>query len=501
MRRRSLAVLLAALSAACSSVHDDLSREILTSPQGWLCEPGDFGIAAEPVAIDVSGGARLAGFWLPNANARGRTVVLLHAEDTNVSAVHPWYTFLHAAGFQVLAVDPRGYGRSTGTASLRAWIRDYTSLREWLEARQDVDQTRIALYGTGMGSVAAMWAARMHTDTAAIVFEDLPSLRDRLATAVQDPDTALGAYTVGMLEFAGLPENIEPTDNAPLAKAKALFLATAEEPEGDRRALLRAFSAYAGPKDLWVVPYTGRPPHAMLTHDGAYQRRIVTFLEAALGDAPIGMTASAQKLRAASDGEAWYEIQVSTAGNSHPEPWAVEACAVLADGTPRYTRAWIDGQSGKTRIKLPQDPAWVSASRVFDAVKDDEAVFRSESTHFARSGAAVAALWPRIDVVRNGKGSPTECRELAAALPDAAAKEAFHAALEAELADVFAQIGLALAADPAAAKPWLERAVAAVPAHPERHFWPGPVATYGFSYDRLDVLDAAKKKLAALAKG
>ncbi|MFO1078207.1 MAG: alpha/beta hydrolase [Planctomycetota bacterium] len=504
MRRRSSAVLLCSLFAACNSVHDDLTRQLLRPPQGWLCEPADFGIAAEQVDIALGSGASLTGFWLPNPAAQGRTVVLVHEEGTNVSAQHPYYRFLHDAGFQVLTFDPRGYGRSKGKPSLRAWLRDLDSVYAWLHERADVDPHRIALFGTALGSVAAMWAARMHGETAAVVFEHLPSIRDMLKATVKDPDSALGAYTVGMLEFSGMPEDIEPADNAPLVKARALFVATDGEPELDRRGLLRAYAAYAGAKDLWVVSGTGRAPHAMLTHDGEYQRRIVEFLTGALGGQPTGIAASSQKVADASDGEGWYEIRVQAAGTAPAEPWAVEACAVLADGTPHYTRTWVEGNAGRTRIKLPRDPAFVSAGRVFAAVRDDDAVFRAETTPLSRSGAAVADLWPRIELVRNGKATLAEATELAAALAAATAEEPFHAALEAELADVFARLGLAFAdAGDAAvqgrAKAWLERGLAARPAHPERHFWPGPVATYGFSYERLDVLDAAKRKLAALA--
>ncbi|MCA8977488.1 MAG: alpha/beta fold hydrolase [Planctomycetes bacterium] len=499
--RLSLLACLALLPAACTAVHDDLSRQLLRPPAGWLADPQDFGLDAEPFAIELHSEASLTGWWIPSAAAAGRTVVLLHEEATNVSAQHPYYTFLHEAGFNVLAFDPRGYGRSRGTPTLRAWLHDLDAVFDWLHRRADVDGDKIALFGTGMGSVAAMWAARMHRECRAVVFEHLPSLRAMLRESMHDDGSALSAYSLGLAEFS-LPEDIEPEDNAPRTEAHALFLATANENERDRLSLLRTHDAYAGDKWLVVLADAGRAPHAMLTHDGQYQRLITDFLSRAFAGTAHSITASVRKVRDASDGEAWYEIGIELDRQGDDAPWAIEACAMLPGGTPRYVRAWIAGQRGDVRIKLPSAPTHVTATRVFAATRDDAAVFVSDRTWLSRSGAAIAPLWPRIEQLRNEAMSRADCLLLAADLTAAAAAEKFHPTLEAELASVYARIGLELAADAATrvdAIAWLEHAVAAAPERPTLHFWPGPVATYGDPYG--DAVTAAGQRLQQLRSG
>lgn len=487
------------LLTGCSSIHDDLSRQILQPPTGWLAEPADFGLEAETLEIAVGSGASLTGWWIPSAAANGRTVVLLHEESTNASALHPYYTFLHDAGFHVLAFDPRGFGRSRGQPTLRAWLHDVSEVFDWLERHKGIGRDNIALYGTSMGSVAAVWAARMHRPRA-VVLEHLPSIREMLREAMNGDGSAMSAYQLGFVEF-GLPENLEPVDNAPRTMANALFIATEHEAERDRRALLRTFEAYAGPKSLWVLPATGRAPHALLTLDQDYRAAVTDFLTRALANERPAVAAGVRKVRDASNGEAWYEVELDLARGSDSAPWAVEACVLLDNNTPYYGRAWIDAGSGTVRMRLPTAPTHVTGRRVFAAAAGDDVAYEPTRSHLQRSGEAVAALWPQIEELRNEVMPRRRCLEFAATMAAATATEPFHPTLEAELADVFARIGLQLAADEATqadATAWLDRAIAAVPARPELHFWPGPVPTYGFPYQ--DVIDRAERRRAALRR-
>ncbi|MCA8948888.1 MAG: alpha/beta hydrolase [Planctomycetes bacterium] len=486
MIRRHASFALLVATAACASMSDDFDRQLLRPPGSWLAEPADLGLGAEPFEIRLHADASLTGYWIPNEHAAGRTVVLLHDETSNVSVQHPYYTFLHAAGFHVLTFDPRGFGRSAGRPTLRAWLHDLDAVFDWLHARPDVDPDRIALFGTSLGAIAAMHAARPDDRCCALVFEHLPSLRDMLRATVADPDSALGAYSVGILEFAGLPENIEPVDNAPHVETRALFIATENELPRNRTALLRAYDAFAGDKQLWVLPGTGEAPHAFLTFDGEYQRGIATFLDDAFAGRPVPPPPTANRVGDASDGEAWYSIEVADV-NSNDEPELVEACAVLADGSVRYAGTRLQGGRGSVRIKLPATPTQVGA-RCVPASEPASGWPDRTGTRLSRSGATIAPLWPRIEIARNDRASTEDLRELATALEQAAATEPFDPRLEAELADVFARIGLALDD-----RRWLERAVAAVPEHQQLHFWPGPVATYG--YPQLEMVERARVAL------
>lgn len=84
------------------------SREILATPPKY-----------EELAI---GG--LHGWWIPGATPRIGQVLFFHGNAGNIGDRVPHYALLGAAGFDVLAFDYRGYGRSNGRPSERATYED-----------------------------------------------------------------------------------------------------------------------------------------------------------------------------------------------------------------------------------------------------------------------------------------------------------------------------------------------------------------------------------------
>jgi hypothetical protein len=308
--------------------------------------------------------------------------------------------------------------------------------------------------------------------------EQVPSLRE-----LARESTGLSEFTVGFATWAGMPDDAEPAEGAPRTKAPALFLCGDAVSVRDRQALLHTFDAYGGDKRLWMLHGTRQPPHAFATHDGEYQRQISEFLRLALAGEPNGVAASANIAARARDGETWYEITLAAKGTGAPR--AVEACAVLADGTAHYARTWLEQAKGRVRLKLPSSPIATSAIGFADAEIDAEHTFRLPSTPRSRSAAAVDPLWQRIEALRNDALPETEHGQLAADLAAAEAQEPFDPRLAAELADTFAKLGRTLrrSVDPALRKEGsrlLQRAIDSAPARPDLHFWPGTPPTYGF---------------------
>ena len=88
------------------------------------------GLPSEPIAIRAADGAKLTGRWYPapGVTATGRTVLLLHGFADNASA---WegsrVSMLNRHGWNVAALDSRGYGDSDGTVRVvrgsRGWRR------------------------------------------------------------------------------------------------------------------------------------------------------------------------------------------------------------------------------------------------------------------------------------------------------------------------------------------------------------------------------------------
>lgn len=504
IRRVSAVVPFALLAfAACSTVSDDLSKQLLLAPRNQLATPADLGLDAEWVDVPLHSEASLTGWWLPNQAAHGRTVVLFHDANTNVSVLHPWYSFLHAAGYQVLAFDPRGYGRSKGTATLQAWTYDPPAMLDWLEARPDVDPAQIAYFGIGLGSDAALWWAVRRGRCRALVLEHLPSLRAMLREGAGGDGNAADAVRLGLLEFAGLPDDLEPDDNAVHATTPALFVATENEPARDRNALLRTLDLYTGPAELWLVPGTRTSPHVLLTHDGEYQQQIVGFLDRQFAAAPSPLQVTCDKAADASDGQAWYEVHLAAATPAGGAATPVEVAIVLPDGSTRFARTRLDNGHGKVRVKLPTAPRRTSAVVIHTAVDDPTGAqpFALAGSARSRSAATIEPLWPRIEELRQGQADAASCGQLAADLQQAMTAQPFAPELTAELADVYARLGkmlLAAAIDEPArteARAWLQRAVEATPAKPQLHYWPGLTTSWGFAYQ--EEIDEAKRLLTA----
>jgi hypothetical protein len=184
---------------------------------------------------------------------------------------------------------------------------------------------------------------------------------------------------------------------------------------------------------------------------------------------------------------------------------AVEVCAVLPDGECRFVRTWLDGASTRVRMDVPAAPIATSAALVHNASDDTTLVWKHAESARQAAAQALAPLWTRIEALRKGTLPPSGPRALHDELMPIVAKRPMPADLESELADVWALLGKELAtsadaADRDAGRKLLERALAAVPAKPHLHTWPGPIATYGFPPDKEMAIDEARRLLAAPPK-
>lgn len=124
--------------------------------------PEQYGLRAEDVSIATADGNRLHGWWLPagdTAHAHG-TVLHLHGNAGNVSNHLPLVAHLPPAGFNVLMIDYRGFGRSTGYPTLDGVVEDALAGLDWLRQRAreraDLDADRLLVLGQSLGGSTAL---------------------------------------------------------------------------------------------------------------------------------------------------------------------------------------------------------------------------------------------------------------------------------------------------------------------------------------------------------
>lgn len=136
------------------------------------------GLAFADVTIHTEDGERLHAWWAPARAPSLGHVLLCHGNAGNVGDRVPHVELLSAAGFDVLAFDYRGYGRSTGRPSERGLERDARAAREALLGRPGVDPTRVVYLGESLGGAVALALALELPPAGLILQSGFTSVRD-----------------------------------------------------------------------------------------------------------------------------------------------------------------------------------------------------------------------------------------------------------------------------------------------------------------------------------
>ena len=119
--------------------------------------PQAIGLDYEDTFIDTADGERLHGWWVPAADARG-ALLFFHGNAGNISHRLDSIAIFNRLGLDVLIVDYRGYGQSTGNPSEAGTYRDARAAWDWLLARS-VAPERIVGFGRSLGGAVGAWLA------------------------------------------------------------------------------------------------------------------------------------------------------------------------------------------------------------------------------------------------------------------------------------------------------------------------------------------------------
>ncbi|HCN05427.1 MAG TPA: hypothetical protein DIS79_07385 [Bacteroidetes bacterium] len=113
--------------------------------------------------------------------ATGRIVVVLHhGGQGSMADYHDHVELLYDAGFDVVAWDYRGTGRSTGKLTETVLTVDVHNLITVLRRDHYTDDTRFVAYGISVGSVAALLQATTDSTTWGVILESPIASADHL---------------------------------------------------------------------------------------------------------------------------------------------------------------------------------------------------------------------------------------------------------------------------------------------------------------------------------
>ena len=247
-----LAIGCALVCTACTSVFFQPDRTLFQTP-------GLYGLEYQPVELRAADGTALFAWFLP---ARGKalgSVLYLHGNGQNISTQFANVAWMPAAGFNVLALDYRGYGGSQGEPSLPGVQLDIDAAMQALLRRPDVDPTRVVVFGQSLGGALAIHYvahSRFRDSIRALVVDSAFSDYERIG----QEKLAAAVITWPFQWFASLAIDNRYSPQASvglLSPIPVLFI------HGDADTIVplhhsqRLFELAGFPKELWVVPGAG----------------------------------------------------------------------------------------------------------------------------------------------------------------------------------------------------------------------------------------------------
>lgn len=222
-------------------------------------DPSDVGLAFTELTIPTEDGERLHAWWIPTrvASARGH-VLFFHGNAGNVSHRVEHALALSAAGLDLLLVDYRGYGQSTGKPSEEGLHRDARASLAALRAGDRVDPGRVVYMGESLGAAVALRLALETPPLACVLQSAFTSLRDvarehyPAALSSLAGDAYPSRERIRRLRVPVLILHGEADDIVPVAHARALFDAAPEPrrlhivPDAGHNDLVHAMGASYG---------------------------------------------------------------------------------------------------------------------------------------------------------------------------------------------------------------------------------------------------------------
>lgn len=233
-------------------------RHLLFHPARETVRPEEVGLAeTEDLDVVTQDGERLRGWWLKGEG--DRVALFFHGNAGSLANRAARLEHLRSLGLSVLAIDYRGYGRSTGTPSEAGLLRDAAAARA-LAAARGFDDCRMLYVGESLGSGVALALARAHppagvlldsaysaiVDIAADLYPYLPVrllMRDRFDAAA----SLRAGISAPILMLHGAEDEVVPVAyarrlaaaggaNVRLAEIAGADHIVLDTPEGDRLA-------------------------------------------------------------------------------------------------------------------------------------------------------------------------------------------------------------------------------------------------------------------------
>jgi alpha-beta hydrolase superfamily lysophospholipase len=242
----ALAALLAVGATGCM-ILEAKERELLYRPmRDYGRTPADMGLAFEEVWIDVArdsgeGNERVHAWWLPTGKPGAPAILYLHgirwSLGNNLFRIARW----RELGFNVLAIDYRGFGRSDGDLPSETQIyADARAAWQELVRREPRGELRF-IYGHSLGAAVALELGATVDDAAGVIAEaGFTSIADLVAESYAPLDLLVS-------------QRFDALARAKALKAPALFMHGTADRFVPPAMSEKLFAAAPQPKKLHMI--------------------------------------------------------------------------------------------------------------------------------------------------------------------------------------------------------------------------------------------------------
>lgn len=251
---------------------------VFFQPHGMIVStPGQYGVDYKPVEFKAEDATALFAWFLPARGKAKTTVLYLHGNGGNISAHLANVAWMPAAGFNVLAIDYRGYGGSEGKPTLEGMQLDIDAAMRVLLERPDVDPQRIVVFGQSLGGALAIHyvAHSAYRDHIRAVIADSPFSDYRQVAQEKMADFFI------TWPFQWLPAFTVNNAYSPKASVAALTPIPLLLIHGARDGIVPPhhsqllFEMAQEPKALWSIPEAG---HIGALRDAGIRQRLADFV-------------------------------------------------------------------------------------------------------------------------------------------------------------------------------------------------------------------------------
>ena len=196
-----------------------------------IASPSDVGLDYQDVSLTTSDNEHLHGWYVPTTDFKG-VLLFFHGNAGNISHRLDSIKILHELDLDILIIDYRGYGQSTGKATEQGTYLDAQAAWDYLINDRRIPADQIIVFGRSLGGAIGAWLGVQHTPAAVIIESSFSSGVDmaqriypfmpvRLITRLQYPVTDY----VAQLNCPVLVVHSRDDEIIPFAMGQAIYTA------------------------------------------------------------------------------------------------------------------------------------------------------------------------------------------------------------------------------------------------------------------------------------